>query len=368
MCGLVGIIGPCEIPHIHMFRFMLAFDVVRGEDSTGVAFKKVFTGSRKPEVYLAKAEGIPYNLYRRNPELFENNGVVRKAVTERIDFLMGHNRSATIGGQSRMNAHPFAHKHIIGCHNGTISTGLHNLTVVKNELKGETDSEKIFNALSNGQSLDEIMSKLNGAAALTWFDMRDNTFHIYRNKERPLHYVESHIGDNVAYASEPWMLEQAIAKSKASFKKEIKELAVNTHIKFTLAPLTGRVTGQELSEVATYTSPLVVTGTPKMKTTQSGGTKTNTAQYPVAKRPAFLDEEKKGGGNVIPFGKGSSPGWVSVNYDKFTFEEIAGCGCTLCSRHLSYFDYMQKKVYFMEPEVPVCSDCAIDIVYEGVTN
>lgn len=198
MCGLVGVFGKVTPLLQKAFANFLLIDSVRGMDSTGVAAVDTTFVPRMRKV-LGPA-----------PFLFVDRKYKTK-IAGRTDhlLLMGHNRAATRGKVEVANAHPFQHGHIILCHNGTL-TSTHELCGNKTNPFG-TDSEAICNAIAQ-QGLDWAWKRMPGAAALTWWDMRERTFNFITNGDRPLQFAFLKDRSAVVYASEGWMFREVLAR------------------------------------------------------------------------------------------------------------------------------------------------------------
>lgn len=354
MCGLVGIVGNnLTQAHFEAFKWLLLMDTTRGEDSTGVAFRKVSTSQKRSQLAILKVEGLPSNLYRKFPETFTDKGVFKPTniAKENITWLMGHNRAATIGQVNSLNAHPFHHGHITGCHNGTVRTGLTTLEKGP-EIKGTTDSEQIFYTMSKGVPIDKIIKRITGGTALTWWDSKELSYNIYRNKERPMNYVYDQTTKLFVYASEQWMLRLALSQAKLSYLiKDIKELPEDSHLKI-------QYEGLGIKEVTTQTiKPLVV-----VNNTQN--TSNYSAMYPSknhplnrnVKVPEYLKDKGK---SEAPFR--SSAGWLDMS--KLTqedFQKNTRFGCALCQTNLEYDEFKRGEVLWLEKDTPLCCSCASD--------
>ena len=343
MCGLVGVIGgSLASNHFEAFKWMLMFDTTRGEDSTGVAFRKVSHKTKKGEVTVLKAEGLPSNLYRKFPEVFSSKGVFKNTtITETsVNWLMGHNRAATVGLVNSLNAHPFHHGGITGCHNGTVRSGLTQL-LSGPELKGSTDSEKIFYNLSKGKTLQEIVDVITGGTALTWWDSKKQSFNIYRNKDRPMHIVQDLVNNTIYYASEAWILKLALAKiNLGHLKDKIEELPEDTHLEIPLEQ------GRIVKTVSKVIKPKVVATVTTSRVITMPSKKNNP--------PAWLNEKGNSGTSFQPY-----TGWLSVtNLSKEAFNYQARFGCSLCQTTLDFSDYLGGDVKWMDKETPFCSQCA----------
>ncbi len=354
MCGLVGIVGAnLSLLHLETFKWMLHLDTVRGEDSTGIALRKSFTNKKeRTQVIVAKTEGHPSNLVRKFPELFDGKGVLHTKSFERFDWLMGHNRAATIGAVNSTNAHPFHHGAITGCHNGTISGGLLKLPT-SNEISGHTDSEKLIFALSQGWSIKRIMDTVTGAAAMTWWDSEKKSFNIYRNKERPLYITHNELKTIYAYASEEWILKIALAKGKLpELIKNIKEFKVDEHMEIILGD-------NKIEEVkVTSVAPLVILTPPNTSGSGNTGNVHTFANKNVKllhhKKFDWISEVNK---QKEPFRPAS--GWLDRSYlTKEEFDKDARNGCAMCQTDLEYEDQVEGFVRWMDRETPVCLACS----------
>ena len=197
MCGLVGVFGKVNKQAESLFQCLLIVDVLRGPHSTGVAV--VNADRQRP----ATIKGVlsPYDLFC-HPSY-------RKAVEPDVSLLLGHNRFATMGEVTADNAHPFRHGHITMAHNGTLDS--------YRQLPGfsqfETDSETICHAISK-EGIVDTWAKLNGAAALTWWDNRKKTMNFIRNTKRPLWFAHSKDKKLLIWASESWMIRQCADRVK----------------------------------------------------------------------------------------------------------------------------------------------------------
>lgn len=171
MCGLVGVSGNLYKKDVDAFNDMLFCDTLRGHDSTGVAS---VTLTKQIDVIKNIGPAIDLMGFKQ----YDN------VVTSHKRLLIGHNRSATVGARNKRNAHPFEFDHVVGAHNGT----LENKHALEEHVKFDTDSEAIFN-LINKYGPEEVIPKLRGAWALTFYDKRTHTINMIRNDKRPLHYV-----------------------------------------------------------------------------------------------------------------------------------------------------------------------------------
>ncbi|MFM1931583.1 MAG: Citrobacter phage [Bacteroidota bacterium] len=197
MCGLVAFSTPT--PSTPSLSNLLSLSQNRGTHSTGVCF--------------SNPSGFP--VIQKDLGPFDTN--LRHHLLNPIcSAALAHTRDATIGSVNLSNCHPFKFNHIIGAHNGTINNYLQLSLEYKprfehvhiNPNSVDMDSKLIFAALATDQNLS-ILSKIEGAAALIWFDLSNapSTLNIWRNEFRPLHFGTL-ISTNATYvASEAQALE-----------------------------------------------------------------------------------------------------------------------------------------------------------------
>lgn len=360
MCGLVGVVANHILlgTQLDAFKWMLHLDTMRGEDSTGVAFKRSkTTGGQGPKTTVVKSEGIPYRLYSKFPEIFTSRGEFEKENSFNFSWLMGHNRSKTIGAVNAKNAHPFHHGNIVGAHNGTISTGLQKLPK-GNEIVGDTDSEQIFYALSKGMPLKEIVEALKGAIALSWYDASDNTYHLFRNKERTLNYYINPTNSTLFYASEAWMIRTALMKSKIPLVGEINTIPEDQHITFKLGgkdiELAKETVSRPLDPAIVYPQSDYHYGS----SYYNNGFKNAHKSKP--KVPHYVKAHLNNDGDNIVHFNSIKPvtGWLTMELTKEEFDKNTKLGCMCCSADLDYTDYLKKEVFWLEKDSAFCKDCA----------
>ena len=173
MCGIVGLISKQHngfwAQERDLFRNMLVADTLRGEDSTGVFG---VTGSGEVDILKGDADG---HLFTKCTDyrMFHNK------ITSSYKVVIGHNRKATQGVVKPENAHPFNIGRIVMVHNGAV----YNADKLNKE--GEVDSEAIASELSKHDAASAL-GNINGAFALAWYDLNDQTINLARNDKRPL--------------------------------------------------------------------------------------------------------------------------------------------------------------------------------------
>ncbi len=177
MCGIIGVVaknkGGLFKGHITMFDQLFWADQLRGTDGAGLFYDansgvKVLKVPSEASVLIGSAE---YD----------------KALIEAVKeghFIIGHNRAATKGEHTWENTHPFTEGGITLVHNGTLLShkGL--------DADVEVDSHAICKHMAkNGHT--NTLKEVDGAFALVWYDEESGTLNLSRNRQRPLHIVET---------------------------------------------------------------------------------------------------------------------------------------------------------------------------------
>lgn len=229
MCGLVGAIGDLFVDDKKVFDYMLKLDVVRGPHSTGVA--RIPNKERdKPE--LIKAVGTYWDLVKDHRDAYYNSEKNHQHIAGEYCALMGHNRWATVGAITDQNAHPFVTGTIVGAQNGTLPS--HWREKLEDYKDYGTDSEALFHNIDL-YGVENVIPHLDGAWALTWYDIELDTFNILRNKERPLYFAWKKNGRVMFYASEAWMIYAAADHHKVDLQDDlVYEVNKDTHYSWEL--------------------------------------------------------------------------------------------------------------------------------------
>lgn len=351
MCGLVGIAGDTTGSWKDVFNELLIVDVVRGPHSTGAGF----VGRADEKFMLAKQLGHPFNLLA--DEAYEK--AMSLGYPQKV--MIGHNRSATIGGKTVENAHPFMFDHIIGAHNGTLDKScLKDLT--NHHLYG-TDSQAIF-ATINEKTVDKAISEMSGAWALTFYDKRDHTFNMIRNDKRPLHYAYSADRTTMIWASEYEMLEYVMRRRKKPMQKDDKGvnqiflLPKDTLYTWTIpAFVTGKIDSPKQRQiegrtwVSSYVGPFSYHGKAKKKTgIHIMGTSNQASSFSLTDFEARPQSKKFRHPYKDDYGR---------TITKKEFEAMVEEGCLFCNANGQKFPEFIKIVgpYIGYHTPYMCEDC-----------
>lgn len=216
MCGINGIAGDIGAKDEKSFKDHLLFNTVRGDDSTGIA--SIPRNKLPNDIKLFKQPGSAYDLMqdKRFDRVF--NGT--------LTCLIGHNRSATVGGLSYRSSHPFYFGNTIGCHNGTITGANAHRLDPKNDYAN--DSAALIaniNELGPLEAFGKLEQTENVAFAVAWYNLEDHSINFARNSKRPLFYVFSKSGKSLYWGSEIELLLGSVRRNlidceKAFFMKE----------------------------------------------------------------------------------------------------------------------------------------------------
>lgn len=212
MCGLVGAAGKLQYQDEFVIKRLLFFDYLRGPDSTGLA--AVRTGG---EVQLCKAAMNPIEFMQLEDFKKVCNGHLSRA-------FIGHNRLRTKGVVNTFNAHPFQIDHITGAHNGTIDYESQKEIEKALDMKFDVDSRAIFMGFAKLgveetiKMLTEGKESKEGAWALVWHDQEKGTLNFLRNRHRELFFCYEEGFSRMFWASEAWMLREALNASPNTYK------------------------------------------------------------------------------------------------------------------------------------------------------
>lgn len=198
MCGLVALFSTknngFSSDEGRMLEESMIFNQLRGDDSTGA----VCITNKDNWAYVKSLGG--YKSFTRHTGFTD----FRKMFMNDGRLVFAHGRAATRGQVTIDNAHPFHIKHgdgeIVFIHNGTLD--------YDQSLKGMWDyrvDSEYLGAMIAKHGAEKALSEVNGAIACMWWDVNDNTFNFFHNKDRPLCFMRTKTGE-FFLNSELWVL------------------------------------------------------------------------------------------------------------------------------------------------------------------
>lgn len=343
MCGLVGVAGNLEFKDEALIKRLLVLDYFRGTDSTGVA-----AVHNNGDVKVVKMASHPFNL-------FDSKKYGEYVSGYKSKVFIGHNRAATIGKTTDVNAHPFQFGDIVGAHNGTLDRP--SWTRLEATIGQETnvDSAAIFASIDSVGIEDTIKlmetgrQSSHGAWALVWYDEGENTLNFLRNKHRPLWYAYTKDFKRVIWASEWPMIRAAIDLSSVPYELYVDEegysffeVAEDKLYSFDMDALCAgystrpRPAGKTLK--GREPAPVVAVGNPPFSAAKWNDTPAGGTSHSTTHSTTFHGET-----NVIScdipavvdlVGSTSSP--LSSAISKQMFEDLSAHGCGWCGEKVEY--------------------------------
>lgn len=193
----MGIAGDLAMKDEMTMKRLFLLDFLRGPDSTGMAAIR-----NNGDVRIAKVPSNPVDLFDMGRFKEALNGNLACA-------FIGHNRAATRGAVTHGNTHPFEVDHIVGAHNGTLDASSHDALEAALGERFTVDSQAIIAAIARF-GLKEAVSMMSGAWSLVYFDRKDGTLNMLRNKERPMWYAYTDDFKKLFWASEWPMIDAAV--------------------------------------------------------------------------------------------------------------------------------------------------------------
>lgn len=232
MCGLFGVAtdrttGLLKRQEDYVQQAMYV-DALRGWDSTGLA---VIDSKWNASVFKRALPAADFALTR------VGTAGAKAAAKSTTRVVIGHNRAATVGSVTDDYAHPFKYGNVVGAHNGTLRSrrGLVNTTA-------PVDSMDLIHAFSEipPDEYADLLSKVDGAYALTWVNGDTERLYFARNSQRPLTLVWH--GKDLYWGSEAMMVYWLMDRNKIDVNgKDIETLELETNTLYTYDPKTGNL-------------------------------------------------------------------------------------------------------------------------------
>jgi hypothetical protein len=241
MCGIVGYVSLQDKTRVYSKEKFLTeglyVNALRGFDSTGVM------GVSDDMTWEYSKQAVPAARFINADDWAKRNFEQWATV--------GHNRAATVGAIDTDNSHPFHHGNILLVHNGTLRS-TYDLPFKNADI--DVDSSLIaynLNEVEPGEAVDKVIKNLQGAYALVWFDLRDESINFVRNTERPLHFGLNKSADILYFMSEGHMLNMITKRfaDHSSRPTNIWQLGVRQMLKYKKGSLM-----PEVSEVPNFTN------------------------------------------------------------------------------------------------------------------
>jgi hypothetical protein len=216
MCGIVGLFSSTgstnAVAKKRFFHQGLVTGWLRGENATGLFGVPDSTKNFSPEVIRRCVRGHDFadldivDRYLQNVDTFKAS--------------VGHHRAATLGGRNQGDAHPFRFGNTTLVHNGTLSN--HHYFDHKDSTISSVDSAKLAYNLSKEKDPLDVLTRVNGAFALVWYNEDTKKLYFTRNDDRPLHFAWDKNNTNLYFASEKEHLQWLLVRNKLSFEKVYK--------------------------------------------------------------------------------------------------------------------------------------------------
>lgn len=170
-CGIIGFSGKTKFD-LQKIETLIAWNSFeRGSDATGIY--SPINGLKK-----SLEKGSDYVIYETKNYFQPDN------------LFIGHVRQATVGDKKEIkNAHPFQRGNYVLAHNGTLKN--YRDLAHKYELPladYNVDSDYVAGSIEKADSIEQVLSEINGAAAFIITDDRNpDKLYVFRNTERPLY-------------------------------------------------------------------------------------------------------------------------------------------------------------------------------------
>lgn len=312
MCGLCGVISnTLNNDEISVFQDLMTVSTLRGMFGAGLV---AVPTAPKFQIETLKHASFTAAELAYAPE-FE---AIWK--DKSLCVTMGHARQPTKGGTSLDDAHPHLYKHILGMHNGTLSS------VMGQSVDDKSDSKMLFKSIAE-KGLDETIKGTEGSYAISFIDKEKQELVFLRNSHRPLFFA--HVGslNTLFWASEASFLSLVLKRAfKTKGQIDMYRLPEDTATVFDIRPQ-GKIWPKSMFEL----------------------------------KP----EPKEAKSNVVPLLPAPQVG-TETTYETYprrfvTYKALRAAlqkGCAFCDAQSGMRDYTQKKIYWVGPAEYICDHCA----------
>lgn len=233
MCGQSGAAGSLFQPEKNTVEHLMTMNILRGPHSTGMAVIPRIRNNHQ-NVMNVKELGTPFGDGDGGTGIRGHKNY-DKALRMPAGAILTHNRWATKGAISRKNAHPFWFPKLVGTHNGTLDYSYRTKLLRAEQF--ETDSECLFNTI-NCWGIRKAIENTEGAYALVWYDLENDTLNMLRNEKRPLHYAFDKDRNVLFWSSDFYALAYGMEQGRINRGEEkIYLLPVDSHLSWKLPHL-----------------------------------------------------------------------------------------------------------------------------------